>query len=116
MCVSVCVCGPVQGYIGQMSEAHLQAEIPGKMSKSSAVQSYNRSIVQLDIKASPGSSIYQKDFNYSRFVTFLYYPLSLCRKFLHHFYKATGRHLCIADLCNCMEMELSYNLETCSMA
>lgn len=49
MCTA-CVCGPVGGYIGQMSEAHLPAEIPGKMSKSVAVQSL-RSIVELDIKA-----------------------------------------------------------------
>lgn len=116
VCVCVCcVCEPVQGYIGQMSEAHLPAEIPGKMSKSVDVQSF-RSIVQLDIKASSQSSIYLEGFNYSRFIAFLYYPLSLCTKTFQHFYKATVRHLCIPDSCNCMKTQVSYSLGSCSMA
>lgn len=54
MCLGLGTCvfsGCVEGYIGQMSETHLPAEIPGKMSKSAAVQSL-RSIVQPDRKAS----------------------------------------------------------------
>lgn len=56
MCVCVC-----QGYIGQMSEPHLPAEIPGKMSKSAAVQSLG-SIVRLDIKTSHKFPYFPRNF------------------------------------------------------
>lgn len=57
----VCVCGPVQGYIGQMSETHLPAEIPGKMSKSAAVQSLG-SMVRSDVKTSHKFTYFPQNF------------------------------------------------------
>lgn len=63
--VLACVCvgggGPVQGYIGQMSETHLPAEIPGKMSKSAAVQSLG-SMVRSDVKTSHKFTYFPQNF------------------------------------------------------
>lgn len=82
---SMCVCGAVGGYIGQMSEVHLPAEIPGKMSKSAAAQSL-RSIVELE--ESSGRSVYLRRSDSSGSVTALYFPSKFALK---HFPQATGR-------------------------
>lgn len=80
---SMCVCAAVGGYIGQMFEVRLPAEIPGKMSKSAAAQSLG-SIVELDTKASSGRSVYPRRSRSSSVTPPSNFPLK-------SFNQATGR-------------------------